>query len=73
MGTVVAIGEWARVQGWGLVGVEIRGGEDAAAVQLSWDSLGDDVSVVILTPAAAEALDHRLDGSALPLVAVMPP
>ncbi|MGW3472142.1 hypothetical protein ACWDKQ_27585 [Saccharopolyspora sp. NPDC000995] len=73
MGTVVAIGERARMQGWGLAGVEVLGGEDPAAVQQSWDSLGEVVSVVILTPAAAEALADRLDGSALPLVVVMPP
>ncbi|MER5390511.1 hypothetical protein [Saccharopolyspora sp. NPDC002686] len=73
VGTVVAIGERLRVQGWCLAGVVVLAAEDAAAVQRSWEELDDGVAVVILTPTAVEALGEQLDGRASPLVVVLPP
>lgn len=73
MGTVVAIGEQLKVQGWRLAGVVVLAAEDAPSVQRSWEGLDDGVAVVILTPTAAEVLGERLDGRASPLVVVLPP
>ncbi|MGW3938791.1 hypothetical protein [Streptomyces phaeochromogenes] len=75
MGRVAAIGEQTRVAGLALAGTVVLVAEHADAVRRSWRSLPDDVDLVILTPAAAEALD--LDSAPLrshrPLIAVMPP
>ena len=57
MGRVAAIGEAHRVQGLRLAGVLVLPGEDGAEVRSSWASVTDDVSVVMLTPAAAETLE----------------
>ncbi|MGI3199317.1 hypothetical protein ACRJ4W_13165 [Streptomyces sp. GLT-R25] len=74
MGRVAAIGEQTRVAGLALAGTVVLVAEHADAVRRSWRSLPDDVDLVILTPAAAEALD--LDSAPLrshrPLIAVMP-
>lgn len=69
-GTVAAIGEEALVRGWGLAGVRVLPAEEPGAVRAAWKDLPADVTLVILTPAAAAALpDPGRDG---PLVAVMP-
>jgi vacuolar-type H+-ATPase subunit F/Vma7 len=75
MGRVAAIGEHTRVAGLALAGTVVLVAEDPDTVRRIWRSLPDDVELVILTPAAAEALD--LDStpphSHRPLTAVMPP
>ena len=46
--------------------------EDAGAVHAAWERLPDDVALVILTPAAADALGPAASPAAPPLTAVMP-
>ncbi|USX53931.1 hypothetical protein [Lentzea sp. HUAS12] len=70
MGAVAVIG--AGVGDWALAGVRVREATDAAAVHLAWSGLGDDVSVVLLTGAAAEVLSAQLAGTDWPLVVVIP-
>jgi len=74
MGRVAAIGEAVRVQGLRLAGVQVLPGEEPAEVRASWAALPDDVAVVVLTPAAAAALDpdRSADRLTRPTV-VMPP
>lgn len=72
MGGVVAIGEQVRVAGWALAGTGVIDAEDAAAVRRAWHAVGDDVALVILTPAAAGHLAGELADVTWPLVAVMP-
>jgi len=60
-----AIGELVRVQGFALAGARILPAESPDAVRTAWQELPDDVALVILTRAAAEALApaeraHRL-------------
>jgi vacuolar-type H+-ATPase subunit F/Vma7 len=55
MGRVIVLGEPARVVGYALAGalaIEAEGEEVARA----WASLPPDISLVVLTPAAAQAL-----------------
>lgn len=73
MTRIAAIGEEARILGFGLAGViacPAESGEDARAC---WRSLDDDVSVVILTPRAADSLADQLDDRPGMLTVVMPP
>lgn len=70
MGRVAAIGESFRVEGLRLAGVVVLPGEGGSEVRTSWASVPDDVSVVILTPAAAEALEPVRHGR---LTVVLPP
>jgi vacuolar-type H+-ATPase subunit F/Vma7 len=58
--TVVALGEEHRVEGFALAGVEVVAAADAQAVRDAWAALAADVAVVILTPAAADALGPGL-------------
>jgi vacuolar-type H+-ATPase subunit F/Vma7 len=66
---VAALGERAKVQGFGLAGALVLVAEDPAAVRNRWRALPDDVEVVILTPAAAAALAGRVEER---FTAVMP-
>ena len=69
MGTVAAIGEEALVRGFGLAGATILPADGPDEVRVAWRDLPGDVSLVVLTSAAAAALGQRdLSG---PLVAVM--
>jgi vacuolar-type H+-ATPase subunit F/Vma7 len=75
MGRVVVIGEQARVAGFALAGAEVRRADDADAMRAAWPAGESDVTVVILTPAAAAATDPDLDlppTPARPLVVVLP-
>ncbi|MGW5342963.1 hypothetical protein [Streptomyces sp. HUAS TT3] len=71
MGTVAAVGEHTRVSGLALAGVDVFEAECAEDVREAWWSLPDDVSLVILTPAAAGALGTELPDPRF-LTAVMP-
>lgn len=75
MGRVAAIGEQTRVAGLALAGTVVLVAEEPDAVRRTWRSLPDDVELVILTPAAAEALnlDSAPPESHRRLTAVMPP
>ncbi|MER6410115.1 hypothetical protein ABT383_09940 [Streptomyces humidus] len=74
MGRVAALGERSRVIGLALAGAVVLVADDAEAVRRGWHALPDDVDLVILTPAAAEALgpDPAASGGSGPLTAVMP-
>lgn len=72
MGRVVAIGEEARIMGFALAGVLICPAADADTVRAAWRDLQPDDALVILTPAAAEALGADAIRNRPPLTAVMP-
>jgi vacuolar-type H+-ATPase subunit F/Vma7 len=57
MARIAAIGEQVRVQGFRLAGALVYDAENPSAVRAAWDGLPADVTVVVLTPASAAALD----------------
>jgi vacuolar-type H+-ATPase subunit F/Vma7 len=57
MSRVFVVGEEVRVAGFALAGASIVPAEGADAVRRAWQALPADVEVVILTPAAAAALE----------------
>jgi vacuolar-type H+-ATPase subunit F/Vma7 len=61
MGGVAVIGEEPLVRGFGLAGALVLPAADAPAARAAWAALPDDVAVVILTAAAAAALDTGID------------
>ncbi|HEU5355569.1 MAG TPA: hypothetical protein VFU65_13955 [Actinocrinis sp.] len=71
-GTVVVLGEGARIEGFALAGALLLPADGPAAVQAAWRDLPADVVVVILTTAAALALDPAALESTDPVTAVMP-
>ncbi|MEV5312455.1 hypothetical protein [Streptomyces sp. NPDC052610] len=75
MGRVAALGERTRVAGLALAGAVVLVADDAEAVRRAWRDLPDGIDLVILTPAAADALgpDPAAHGVRRPLTAVMPP
>ncbi|MCQ4080612.1 V-type ATP synthase subunit F [Streptomyces sp. RB6PN25] len=73
MGSAAAIGEQVRVTGLALAGVTVLVAEDPHAVREAWRALSDEVTLVIVTPAAADALGPGIVESTRPLTAVMPP
>lgn len=56
MARIAVVGEAVRVEPFGLAGAIVAVAEDAAAVRNAWITLPTDVSVVVVTPAAAAAL-----------------
>ncbi|MFE4050178.1 hypothetical protein [Streptomyces sp. YIM B13518] len=74
MGGVAALGERARVAGLALAGAVVLVADDPDAVRRAWRSLPDGIDLVILTPAAARALESgpATGGARRPLTAVMP-
>lgn len=75
MGRVAALGERSRVIGLALAGAVVLVADDADTVRRVWRSLPDGIDLVILTPAAAKALesDPATPGGRRPLTAVMQP
>lgn len=72
-GTVAALGEGARIEGFALAGVLLRPAEDPAAVRSTWRELPREVAVVILTKAAALALGPAVvESTSYPIAVVMP-
>jgi vacuolar-type H+-ATPase subunit F/Vma7 len=69
---IAVIGEEVRVAGYGLAGAAVLVAADAPTCRAQWASLGTDVAVVILTPAAAAALTHERAADQAPLSVVMP-
>ncbi|HEY7596976.1 MAG TPA: V-type ATP synthase subunit F [Actinophytocola sp.] len=71
---IAVIGEPERVYGYSLAGAIVRECPDAEAVRSAWDTLGDDVAVVVLTPTAAKALTDstRPSGTRGRLTVVLP-
>jgi vacuolar-type H+-ATPase subunit F/Vma7 len=56
VGKVVVLGELVRVQGYALAGAVVAVAECPEDVRRAWDQMARDVALVVLTPAAAEAL-----------------
>ena len=56
MGRIAAIGADPAVRGFGLAGALILPAEDPDGARAAWLALPADVEVVILTPAAAQAI-----------------
>ncbi|MFF9785863.1 hypothetical protein YWIDRAFT_06310 [Streptomyces sp. SceaMP-e96] len=73
MGTAVAIGEGARTSGFALAGVLVRPAEEPDSVRAIWQELPADVTLVILTQAAAAALSAAALNAPHPLTVVLPP
>ncbi len=73
MARVAALGEHVIVAGYALAGAIVIPAEDADAVRAAWDGLAEDVDVVILTPAAADALGPDRTSDLRHLAVVMPP
>lgn len=71
MSRVVAIGDAARIAGYALAGVTVLA-TDQDGIDAAWQRLPDDTGLVVLTPAAAEALESRLAQRARLLWTVMP-
>lgn len=71
MSTVVALGETDTLEGFALAGVTVIRA-DGDAVLDAWNGLGDEVGLVILTPAAAARLRRVLASRPDILTAVMP-
>jgi vacuolar-type H+-ATPase subunit F/Vma7 len=72
MGRIAAIGEPTSVAGFALVGTVVVTATDCDAVRSAWDSLADDIDVVILTASAARALGSDRIAESRPLSVVMP-
>jgi hypothetical protein len=71
MAKIAIIGESGKVLGFGLAGAIVLPAEEPEAVLAAWQSLGEDVAVVVLTSRAARTLAGRT--ASWPLTAVMPP
>lgn len=69
MGGIAVIGEHVRVQGFGLAGALVMVAAEPAAVRRCWQALPGEVDVVVLTPAAADAIGDPAGR----LTVVMPP
>jgi vacuolar-type H+-ATPase subunit F/Vma7 len=68
MPRVAVIGEETRVQGFALAGAVVCPATGPGAVRAAWAGLADDIAVVVLTPAAADALDSTPVGDRLTVV-----
>jgi len=68
---IAIIGESGKVLEFGLAGAIVLPAEEPEAVLAAWQSLGEDVAVVVLTSRAARTLAGRT--ASWPLTAVMPP
>lgn len=72
MARVAVLGEQVAVEGYALVGALVRQAESDAEVQAAWESLPEDVEVVILTSRAAGLLGDRPATTPRRLTVVMP-
>ncbi|MCB2176529.1 MAG: V-type ATP synthase subunit F [Actinomycetales bacterium] len=68
-GTVAVVGEAALVEPYALAGARVLPAGTPEEVRAVWRDLADDVLVVLLTPAARDALGEPADG---PMTAVLP-
>ena len=73
MSEVAAIGALPQVGGFALAGVRVYPADTAEQARGAWDVLPPTVGVVILTVAAAEALDQARAAPSTRLTIVMPP
>ncbi len=70
VGRVAVLGERVRVAGFALAGALVVPAEDGPEVRSAWRALPADVSVVVLTPAAAARLGDVLPDPARLTVAM---
>jgi len=70
---VAVIGARERVRCFAFAGVHVLAAEDADAVRAAWQALPAEVELLMLTPAAREALGSELVGPGRPLHVVMAP
>jgi vacuolar-type H+-ATPase subunit F/Vma7 len=70
MSRIAVIGEPSRVVGFALAGAEVCPADGPEAVRAAWTGLAADVAVVVLTPAASDALGDAPAGRRL--TGVMP-
>jgi vacuolar-type H+-ATPase subunit F/Vma7 len=68
MPRVAVIGEQTRVAGFALAGADVLPAAEPDAVRAAFAGLAPDVAVVVLTPAAAEALAATPFGERLTVV-----
>jgi vacuolar-type H+-ATPase subunit F/Vma7 len=61
MSRVVALGERRRLEGLSLAGVSLVAADGPEEVQAAWSRLEPDVGLVILTPAAEDALSDLFE------------
>jgi hypothetical protein len=71
-GAVVGLGEPATVRGLALAGVPVLPAVTPEQVHRAWAALPADTAVVLMTPAAFEALGTAATALDGPLVAVIP-
>ncbi len=72
MSQVLALGEAHELEGFALVGARVVPAHTAEEVRAAWARLGDDVSLLVLTRAAAAALGDDLARRDDLLSAVLP-
>ncbi len=60
MSSVAALGRWTELAGYPLAGVEVFDARTPEAVRRAWDSLPNDVAVVLLTAEARRSLPDPL-------------
>jgi vacuolar-type H+-ATPase subunit F/Vma7 len=60
MSRIVALGEPMRLDGFALAGVNVVPAEGADELRTAWSKLDPDVCMVILTPAAKDAVNDLL-------------
>ncbi|MFZ2013466.1 MAG: V-type ATP synthase subunit F [Nocardioides sp.] len=72
MSEIAVIGEQPVVAGFALAGARVYPADGSAQVHAVWEALPSSVEVVLLTVAAAEALDDLLLLPQAPLSVVMP-
>lgn len=72
MGQVVAIGEPELMAGFALAGATVICADDPQAVRAAWEQLPEAVTLVVLSPRAAEGVQDLLGRGPI-LHAVTPP
>ena len=72
VGTVVALGSGHTLDGFALAGASVVSARTDGDVLCAWDSLGEDVGLVILSAEAALALDAHLQNRPDVLTVVLP-
>lgn len=70
--TAVAIGDRLRLAGYALAGVDVRAAASREEVRAHWEALEPDVGLLILTPAAYDALAESLSERRRLVWAVLP-
>lgn len=60
MSSVAAVGRWTELAGYPLAGVDVLDARTPEAVRRAWDSLPDDVALVLLTAEARRSLPDPL-------------